>query len=179
MQSEHVVLVDESNAVIGTLPKTEAHHAATPLHRGFSLFLFNREGKLLLQQRSFQKKTWPGVWSNSCCGHPALGESDIEAASRRLRDELGITLAHIEEVAPYRYCYSRDGVMENEICPILAGFTDEEPALNRDEVEAVAWIPWGEFLRDIAALPGKYSEWCVEEAKILDQHPRFREIRGR
>lgn len=178
MQSEHVVLVDESNAVIGTLPKAEAHHAQTPLHRGFSLFLFNRVGELLLQQRSVQKKTWPGVWSNSCCGHPQLNESNSDAVRRRLREELGISRAHIEEISPYRYRYMRDGVVENEICPILTGVTDEKPVLNREEVEAVRWVPWGEFLREISANPRGYSEWCVEEAKILDASPRFRKFFG-
>ncbi|MDP3727572.1 MAG: isopentenyl-diphosphate Delta-isomerase [bacterium] len=173
---EHVVLVDESNAVLGTTPKAEVHQAVTPLHRGFSLFLFNRRGQVLLQQRSSKKKTWPLVWSNSCCGHPELGETNVRAAERRLREELGMRAEVLEEVAPYRYRYSRDGVMENEICPILVGFTHEEPLLDPDEVEAVAWLDWGAFLQDIAANPGKYSDWCIEEVGILKAHPRFREL---
>ncbi len=176
MSLEHVVLVDESNAVLGTMPKAEVHGASTPLHRGFSLFLFNREGKLLLQQRSAKKKTWPLVWSNSCCGHPRLGETNIEAARRRLGNELGMSADRIEEVAPYRYQYVRDGVMENEICPILVGFSNHTPQPNPDEVEAIAWVDWNEFLKDIAASPGKYSDWCIEEAGILRGHPRFQEL---
>jgi len=179
MGREHVVLVDESNAVLGTMPKAEVHGAETPLHRGFSLFLFNRAGMLLLQQRSFQKKTWPGVWSNSCCGHPAPDESNVAAAARRLREELGIASAHIEEVAPYRYRYSRDGVRENEICPILVGVTNAEPVLNPQEVESTRWVTWDEFLREIAADPANYSEWCIEEVAILNGHPRFRELMAR
>lgn len=177
MGPEHVVLVDESNAILGTMPKSEVHQEQTPLHRGFSLFLFNREGKLLLQQRSRKKRTWPRVWSNSCCGHPQLGESSVEAAARRLQQELGMKAYHLEEVSPYRYCFSRDGVMENEICPILVGFSDDEPAINPDEVEAVRWIGWQPFLQEVANNPETYSLWCIEEARILDAHPRFRELR--
>lgn len=176
--SEHVVLVDESNAILGTMPKAEVHRAITPLHRGFSLFLFNREGRLLLQQRSFQKKTWPGVWSNSCCGHPRLEETNVQAAHRRLSEELGIARVEIEEVAPYRYRYSRGGVMENEICPILIGFADEAPTINPDEVAAVRWVAWEEFLREIARTPDAYSDWCREEAAILNAHSRFRALLG-
>ena len=174
--SELVVLVDEQNNVLGTMPKSEVHRAQTPLHRAFSLFLFNRKGELLLQQRSHLKKTWPLVWSNSCCGHPGLDEPTVDAARRRLADELGTRAAFIEEVSPYRYKFVRYGVMENEICPILVGFTDELPTPNPEEVEAVRWTPWQVFLADITAHPGQYSEWCEEEAHILAKHPRFAEL---
>lgn len=177
--AEEVVLVDEENRVQGTMPKSSVHGAQTLLHRGFSLFLFDRGGRLLLQQRSHTKKTWPLIWSNSVCGHPALNESNIDAAKRRLAYELGMSAVHIEEVAPYRYTFVRDSVMENEICPILAGFTDEEPKPNGDEVEEVRWKRWPEFLQEIEARPGLYSEWCEEEARILAAHPRFREMFAR
>jgi isopentenyl-diphosphate delta-isomerase len=176
MNSEEVVLVDENDHVIGTMPKSQVHGASTPLHRGFSLFLFNTAGQLLLQQRSHTKKTWPLVWSNSVCGHPALNESNINAAKRRLSYELGMSAAQIEEIAPYRYTFVRDNIMENEICPILVGLTDEEPKLQPEEVEAVRWIAWPEFLEEIKARPGLYSEWCEEEASILAAHPRFEEL---
>ena len=173
---EEVVLVDEKNNVLGTMPKSFVHGATTPLHRGFSLFLFDRDGRLLLQRRSHTKKTWPLVWSNSVCGHPALHESNSEAAKRRLSYELGMQAKHIEEVAPYRYTFVRDGVMENEVCPILVGFTDDEPRPNKDEIEAVRWVAWPEFLREIEAQKGAYTEWSAEEARILATHPRFKEI---
>lgn len=175
-QQEIVVLVDEKNTVLGTMPKLLAHGAETPLHRAFSLFLFNRAGQLLLQQRSSAKKTWPLVWSNSICGHPALHESNIDAARRKLSYELGMTARHIEEVSPYRYTYVRSGVMENEICPILVGFTGDEPRPRADEVEATRWVAWPDFLKEIEKNPGFYTEWCEEEARILATHPRFREL---
>ena len=174
--AEEVVLVDEDNRVLGTRQKSDVHGKETPLHRGFSLFLFDRAGRLLLQQRSHTKKTWPLVWSNSVCGHPALDESNVAAAERRLAYELGMRAAHIEEVAPYRYTFVRDGVMENEICPILVGFATEEPKPNQQEVEAIRWVAWQDFLKEIAAQPGTYSEWCEEEARVLESHPRFQEM---
>lgn len=174
--AEEVVLADEDNRVLGTMPKALVHGASTPLHRGFSLFLFDRAGRLLLQQRSHTKKTWPLAWSNSVCGHPALNESNVDAAKRRLAYELGMNAQNIEEVAPYRYTFVRGDVMENEICPILVGITLEEPKPNPAEVEAVRWVEWTEFLQEIKTRPGLYSEWCEEEAGILATHPRFQEL---
>jgi isopentenyl-diphosphate Delta-isomerase len=165
---ELVVLVDEQNNVLGTTPKANVHSAQTPLHRAFSSFIFNRKGELLLQQRSHTKKTWPLVWSNSCCGHPAPGERNVDAAKRRLKDELGLESSDIREVAPYRYCFTRYGVMENEICPILVGTVDQEPVLNPNEVEAIRWMPWKDFVEEIHAHPENWSEWCVEEVAILE-----------
>ncbi|HEY4526002.1 MAG TPA: isopentenyl-diphosphate Delta-isomerase, partial [Candidatus Paceibacterota bacterium] len=101
---EFVVLVDGDDNEIGTMPKALVHQAETPLHRAFSFFLFNSKGELLLQQRSSRKKTWPLVWSNSCCGHPLPGEERKDAVKRRLKDELGLTGIEAEEAAPYRYC---------------------------------------------------------------------------
>ena len=163
---EHVVLVDENNNALGTMPKSDVHGQKTPLHRAFSAFIF-KGNKLLLQQRSHKKKTWPLVWSNSCCGHPALNETNVHAARLRLKDELGLNIKNLEEVAPYRYKAVRDGVMENEICPIIIGQTDEEPNPNPDEVEAVRWIPWQEFIQETEEHPERYSVWCVEETAIL------------
>jgi isopentenyl-diphosphate Delta-isomerase len=172
---ELVVLVDEANNVVGTMPKGDVHQARTPLHRAFSSFVF-RDRHLLLQQRARTKRTWPLMWSNSCCGHPGLGESNLDAARRRLRYELALDPTVLEEVAPYRYCFTRDGTMENEICPILVGLVDREPRINPDEVEAVRWTPWEAFLEAIDRHPEQYSEWCIEEARILANTPRCREI---
>lgn len=173
---EEVVLVDEENNVLGTMPKSFVHGKTTPLHRGFSLFLFDRDGQLLLQRRSHTKKTWPLIWSNTICGHPALHETNVDAAKRRLAYELGMRATRIKEVAPYRYRFVHDGVMENEICPILVGFSDDEPKPNSEEVEAMRRVAWPEFLRELDAREGTFSEWCVEEARILESNPRFHEL---
>lgn len=177
MIQELVVLVDEENTVLGTMPKAEVHQETTPLHRAFSSFIFRvSDGKFLLQQRSSKKKTWPMMWSNSCCGHPAPEESNVDAAHRRLRAELGLSLVALEQVAPYRYCFSHLGVMENEMCPIIVGFVDAEPVLNPDEVESIRWVDWQEFIGEAKRFPERYSEWCVEETLILENNARLREL---
>jgi len=174
MEKEHVVLVDKQNRVLGTAPKLETHRNNTPLHRGFSLFLFNKKGELLLQQRSVKKKTWPLVWSNSCCGHPMLNESNIDASKRRLQFELGITKTDIYEIIPnFQYKVEKNGIMENEICPILIGFSNQEPRINKDEVESVKWISWQNFLTDLNNNPSKYSPWCILEVDILKNNKKF------
>ncbi len=176
MNVEKVVLVDKKNNILGTMPKAEVHQRKTPLHRAFSVFLFNKDGKLLLQQRSHKKKTWPLVWSNSCCGHPGLDESNIDAAKRRIKDELGIELDNILEIEPYRYKFSKDGVMENEICPILAGSISQEPQINKNEVEVYKWISWDDFLQEIKDNEDKYSPWCVEQTEILNKSDKLKQL---
>jgi isopentenyl-diphosphate delta-isomerase len=175
---ETVVLVDEQNRPIGEAPKASVHTGDTPLHRGFSVFLFDRRGRLLLQQRSHSKKTWPLVWSNSCCGHPRLGESSVDAARRRLAFELGIMQAEIVEVLlDYRYRAEHRGVVENETCPVMVAFTDERPVPNADEVESVRWVDWEEFLRETREPSTPYSEWCVEETALLAKSELFEALR--
>jgi isopentenyl-diphosphate Delta-isomerase len=170
---EHVVLVDEENVVLGTAPKLESHHERTPLHRGFSVFLFNGSGELLMQQRSGSKKTWPLVWSNSCCGHPMLGESVVDAAVRRMADELGLRGVAPRVVVPfYRYRHEKDGVVENEICPVMVAFADCEPVPNAGEVESTRWVPWEGFLRMTTSDAG-LSPWCVDEAVLLARSELF------
>jgi len=174
LNQEHVVLVDKNNKVLRVSPKLETHNHNTPLHRGFSLFLFNKKGETLLQQRSDKKKTWPLVWSNSCCGHPRLNESNVDAAKRRLQFELGITHADIFEItSDFRYKIELDGIMENEICPVLIGFTNQEHRINKDEVEAVKWTPWLSFLTDLNNNPSKYSPWCILEVDLLKKNKNF------
>lgn len=176
---ELVVLVDDFNRPIGSAPKRTVHRAVTPLHRAFSSYVFREsDRRLLMQQRSSKKRTWPLVWSNSCCGHPAPGENNLDAARRRLRTELGLEPTLLEEVAPYRYCFTRDGVMENEICPILVGRVDREPAPDPREVEAVRWVDWNDLLAEIERPGSGYSEWCIEQIRILQASPRFHEIAG-
>lgn len=177
MEDEIVVLVDSENNVLGTSPKLETHNADTPLHRGFSVFLFNKKGELLLQQRAKHKKTWPGVWSNSCCGHPMLNESVIDAARRRLQYELRISDANLQVTLPdYRYKTEKDGIVENEICPVIVGISNQLPVVNPKEVKAIQFILWHEFLNRIEKNPGNYSFWAEEEAKLLAQNKKFNDF---
>ncbi|OGH13958.1 MAG: isopentenyl-diphosphate delta-isomerase [Candidatus Levybacteria bacterium RIFCSPLOWO2_02_FULL_37_10] len=172
--NDYVVLVDSQNKVLGTAPKLKAHNSNTPLHRGFSLFLFNKKGELLLQQRSKKKKTWPLTWSNSCCGHPGLNEKVFDAVWRRLNYELGIGKIKLYNILPnFSYRAKKDGIVENELCPVLIGFTGQEPKINKEEVEDIKWIPWKKFIKEIEKNPGGYSPWCVEEIEQLKNNDRF------
>jgi isopentenyl-diphosphate delta-isomerase type 1 len=173
---EWVVLVDEADREIGVAPKDEVHHGATPLHRAFSLFLFDSRGRALAQRRALSKRTWPGIWSNACCGHPAPGESTMDAVRRRGREELGAAPLDSWLALPdYRYRAELDGVVENEICPVAVGRV--EPArLAPDpaEVAELAWWRWDDLLRELANDRGVWSPWCREEAARLDALPAFR-----
>lgn len=167
---EFVVLVDEYNNEIGTAAKEMVHSDHTPLHRGFSLFVFNKKNDLLVTRRADTKKTFPGVWTNTVCGHPGPKEDVVVAVKRRLKDELGIVADDIKVVAPYRYrCTDIHGIMENEICPILVGHADRDPTPDPREVADWKWMGWREFLAEIQNIPDKYSPWCIEEAAILQQ----------
>lgn len=172
-----VVLVDESNTAIGTAEKLPTHDANTPLHRAFSVFLFNEKGELLLQQRAATKKTWPLVWSNSCCGHVMLHEDTVDAAKRRLKFELGMRGIELHCLLPdYRYRAEKDGVVENEICPVFVGFTSREPRANAAEVESVRWLDWNEFLARCADGESELSPWSIEEARLLSEKLEFQQI---
>ena len=174
---EHVVLVNEKNEVTGTAEKLATHNGNTPLHRGISVFLFDTKGNLLLQQRSHKKKTWPLVWSNSCCGHPNVNETSIATAKRRLAYELGITTANLTVVLPdYRYIFEKDGIYENEFCPVMIGNTEQKPTINPEEVETIRWISWQDWLLEIETNSKKYSPWCVEETILLSKNRQFQDF---
>jgi isopentenyl-diphosphate delta-isomerase len=178
---EHVILVDEQNTPIGTRSKYEVHGEQTPLHRGFSVFLFDRSGRFLIQQRSAVKQTWPLVWSNSCCGHPQQGETLLQAAERRLAQELRLKDCQLYEVLPdYRYQAVFDGVMENEYCPVCVGWTSSEPDPDESEVAATKWIDWQEFLQGIIQKEShpyqQFSQWSREEAVLLNESEYFHEL---
>lgn len=170
---DYVILVDETNTQIGKMEKLEAHNTNTPLHRGFSIFLFTKDGDLLLQRRSAGKKTWPLIWSNSCCGHPKENESVLDAGRRRLKFELGLKDVDLTVILPdYRYRYSHKGIVENEICPVMVGIINQEPKINKAEVSEIQYVNWTKFLKDLEK-PNNFSEWCVEEATLLSTNPSF------
>ena len=137
LASDDVVLVDDSGLPLGSAPRIEVHTDETPLHLAFSTYLFNARGEVLLTRRALGKKTWPGVWTNSCCGHPRPSESLEDAARRRIREELGLTVGPLVPLLPeFRYrAVDASGIVENEICPVFAGYvTEADPRPNPDEV---------------------------------------------
>jgi isopentenyl-diphosphate Delta-isomerase len=169
---ELIVLVDSAGEPIGTAEKLSAHHGSTPLHLAFSCFIFNRRGSLLITKRALTKKVWPGVWTNSVCGHPGPGEPTETAIRRRLDYELGMRTTDLVCALPdYRYqAPPFQGIVENEICPVYLGRTFGEPKPNPEEVAAYQWIPWKDFLKSIKKNPARYSYWSIEEATLLSGH---------
>jgi isopentenyl-diphosphate delta-isomerase len=172
---DRIVLVDEDDRPIATAPKLATHNSATPLHRAFSVFIFNGRGEILLQQRAFTKKTWPGVWSNSCCGHVMLHETIEHAAARRLKQELGLNCGALEIAVPdFRYRAEKDGVVEHEICPVLIGSCDAQPIPDISEVANVRWMSWDEFLVWVEDPESDLSPWAIEEVRRLEQSDVFK-----
>jgi isopentenyl-diphosphate Delta-isomerase len=172
---ELVVLVNDKNEQVGVMPKVEAHNAHTPLHRAFSVYVFNKEGKFLLTQRALKKKVFPGVWTNSCCGHPGPGEKTETAIKRRLKDELGLKPKTLQLVLPdFRYRAKMHGVVENEICPVYVATVSSAVKPNPDEVENFEWVSWKEFQNRLKKHPRKYSKWCREQAEELRRNLFFK-----
>ena len=165
---ELVVLLSPDGEAIGTAPKATVHHGETPLHLAFSAYLFNDRGELLLTQRALDKATFPGVWTNSVCGHPAPGERLHDAVRRRAADELGLEVRDLRLVLP-RFAYRAEmgGIVEWEQCPVLVGRVAGNPSPNGDEVAETAWADWDEFASDVLAGRRQTSSWSREQVELL------------
>jgi isopentenyl-diphosphate delta-isomerase type 1 len=165
-----VILVDDAGTPCGTAPRATVHQRQTPLHLAFSCYITRPSGEVLMTRRALTKVAWPGVWTNSCCGHPRPGERVESAVVRRVREELGLELTAIEPLLPgYRYtAVDAAGIMENEICPVFfgvaaSGEADPDPM----EVADFRWSPW-EALRLVAgAAPWLLSPWASEQMTLL------------
>jgi isopentenyl-diphosphate delta-isomerase len=168
---EQVVLLDEDGRRVGVAPKHEVHHADTPLHLAFSCYVVDPDGRLLVTRRALSKRTWPGVWTNSCCGHPAPEESVEDAVVRRTRQELGIELTDVRSVLPdFRYrAVMADGTVENEICPVFVATCPDPDSLapDPDEVEGHAWEDWSVFRDDVLSGRREVSPWCLEQVQAM------------
>ncbi|HET9631023.1 MAG TPA: isopentenyl-diphosphate Delta-isomerase [Terrabacter sp.] len=168
---ELVVLVAPDGRAIGTAPKATVHHADTPLHLAFSVYLFDDAGDVLVTRRALHKATFPGVWTNSACGHPAPGEPVEDAVRRRGRQELGIEVHDLRLVLPrFSYRAEMDGVVEWELCPVLAGRvpgTAPQPSPDPDEVAGAEWVPWEVYAGDVLSGRRQVSTWCREQVGEL------------
>ncbi len=155
---ERVILVDKSDNQIGTEEKMKAHREGK-LHRAFSIFIFNYDGKLLLQQRSKSKYHCPGLWANTCCSHPRDGEGTEAAAHRRLAEEMGFD-CQLKEAFSFTYKTKFDnGLTEHEFDHVLIGKCDAVPKPNPDEVESWRWVGVGELRKDIRENSERYAYW--------------------
>jgi isopentenyl-diphosphate delta-isomerase len=167
---ELIVLVDDEGTAIGTLPKAQVHHGETPLHRAFSAYLFDGAGRLLVTRRAEDKATFPGMWTNTVCGHPGPGEDDGAAIARRADFELGLTVADLRPAVPgYRYRAEFRGVVENEICPVYLGRFAGTPAPDPAEVGDWELLDWAAFRRRQETEGDAWSPWCREQARLIEE----------
>lgn len=158
MTKEYVVLVDENDNDIGVMEKLQAHQEGK-LHRAFSIFIFNDKNEMLLQQRSFSKYHSAGLWANSCCSHPRPNETIKDAANRRLYEEMGMSCdLTIKTNFIYKSQFD-NGLTEHELDYVLVGYSNQEPIINKDEVESYKWQSLSLIKEDIAANPNHFSFW--------------------
>jgi isopentenyl-diphosphate delta-isomerase len=155
---EQVILVDENDNQIGEMPKMEAHEKGV-LHRAFSVFIFNKKGELMLQQRAAHKYHSPLLWTNTCCSHQRNGESNIQAGERRLQEEMGFTTS-LNEVFSFIYkAPFENGLTEHEFDHVLIGYFDEEPNINKEEVEEYKWMMLEDVKAEIENNSSEYTAW--------------------
>lgn len=168
-ETEYVVLLDDFGNEIGTAPKASVHGTDTQLHLAFSCHVMNSRGEVLVTRRALHKKTWPGVWTNSFCGHPAPAEPVISAVHRRADFEVGLAVRDVELALPlFRYrAVDATGIVEHEICPVYVAHTDDEPQPNPDEVAEYRWVDPLDLAASLEATPWAFSPWLVLQAQQL------------
>ena len=155
---EQVILIDKDDNPIGLMEKIEAHEKAL-LHRAFSVFIFNNKGELMLQQRAASKYHSPLLWTNTCCSHQRDGETNLEAGKRRLFEEMGF-VTDLKEIFSFIYKAPFDnGLTEHELDHVMVGYFDDEPNLNREEVESYKWMLLEDVKSDIEKNPSEYTAW--------------------
>lgn len=162
---EHVILVDGDDVPRGQMEKMKAHEEGA-LHRAFSVFIFNYKRELLLQQRAKSKYHSGGLWTNTCCSHPKIGESNVHAARRRLKEEMGME-CEISYLFKFTYKAEFDnGLTEHEVDHVFFGMSDELPVINREEVEDFKYMDLVSLQEDINRNPQAYSPWlriCLDK----------------
>lgn len=169
---EPLVLVDERDQVMGFLDKASAHSGQGILHRAFSLFIFNSQGELLLQQRAAGKRLWPGFWSNTCCSHPRRGEAMESAIHRRLGEELGMQCELAFQFKfQYQAQFDAEGA-EHELCWVYVGHSDALPVTNVNEIAALRYVHPDALDEEIAAQPQTFTPWFkIEWERLRREYP--------
>ncbi|EIV8403983.1 MULTISPECIES: isopentenyl-diphosphate Delta-isomerase [Enterobacteriaceae] len=172
---EHVVLLDAQNQPVGKLGKLAAHHAKTPRHLAFSVWLFNRGGDCLLTRRALVKKAWPGVWTNSVCGHPQWQETFAAAIRRRCRYEAGVDVEDITLIDhTFSYCETDPtGIVENEYCPVYAARVTGPLQIRESEAMAASWVTLPSLIAAADTLPALFSPWLVQQLRVRGTADRF------
>jgi isopentenyl-diphosphate Delta-isomerase len=167
---EHVVLVDNTDREIGTMPKLEAHEKGC-LHRAFSVFIFNSKGQLLLQQRAFNKYHSAGLWTNTCCSHPRQNEKTLDAAKRRLKEEMGIECNLVKKFDFIYKTKFENGLTEHEFDHVFFGESNSLPQINKDEVNSWNYHTIEEIEKEIQHNPDKFTSWfkiCFDKVKMFN-----------
>jgi isopentenyl-diphosphate delta-isomerase len=158
VKEELVILVNQEDEPIGTMPKMEAHEKAE-LHRAFSVFILNSKGEVMLQQRAASKYHSPLLWTNTCCSHQRVGETNIEAGRRRLMEEMGFD-APLKELFSFIYKAPFDnGLTEHELDHVMVGSFNGEPEINTEEVENWKWMDLNAIRVDMELNPEDYTVW--------------------
>jgi isopentenyl-diphosphate delta-isomerase len=155
---QKVILVNEKDEVLGSMEKLEAHLKGA-LHRAFSIFIFNDQKELLIHQRAFDKYHSPGLWTNTCCSHPYPNETSLDAANRRLQEEMGMQCELIEQ---FSFIYKErinETIEEYELDHVFLGKSNSNPKINTEEVAAYKWISLPDLKEQMLANPNDFTIW--------------------
>ncbi|WP_159611373.1 isopentenyl-diphosphate Delta-isomerase [Glutamicibacter sp. JC586] len=165
-----VILLSADGQPIGTQSKQTVHSTNTPLHQAFSCHVINDAGQVLATRRALGKLTWPGVWTNSFCGHPQPGEDLERALARHAQGELGLEVRDVRMALPdFRYrAVDASGIVENEICPVFTAIAAGEIAANPEEVMDYCWVEPGALAQSVRATPWAFSPWLVMQANGME-----------
>lgn len=167
---ERVILVDDNDCPIGTEDKLRAHQDGGRLHRAFSVFIYDRDGRMLLQKRAAGKYHFAGLWSNACCSHPRPDETTIDAARRRVREELGIDI-DLRKTRSFTY-HAFDpasGLHEHELVHVLTGKYDGEIRPDLEEVSDSRWVDIGQLNRQTSMTPDRFTPWFLTALRLLSE----------
>lgn len=171
--AENVILVDTHDTPVGQMEKLKAHLVGE-LHRALSVLVFNSKGEILLQQRAFSKYHTPGLWSNTACSHPRPGEVSLEAATRRLEEEMGFTTKLKESFAFIYKAHFDNGLIEHEFDHVFFGTFDGEPVINPEEANDFRWIKIEDLMEDMRSTPELYTVWFrIIMEKMEDRFPEL------
>ena len=169
MKQEYVVLVDSDNNEIGTMEKQEAHQRSL-LHRAFSVFIFNPKGELMLQQRALDKYHSGGLWTNTCCSHPRAGETTLDAAHRRLMEEMGFDCELTEKFSFIYQTPFDNGLSEHELDFVFTGVFEGMPKINPAEVASYRWITLDALQKERQESPEQFTSWFQIILKEYFEH---------
>jgi len=170
---DYVILVDDHDNPVGQMEKMEAHTIGQ-LHRALSVIIFNKKGELLLQQRAFSKYHTPGLWSNTCCSHPRPDEESLEAATRRLKEEMGF-VTPLKKSFDFIYkAHFNNGLIEHEFDHVFFGTYNTDPSINPEKAKDFKWVKPSWLMEEMRSIPEQYTVWFrIIMEKIEERFPEL------